>query len=345
MNKYLLKIIDIRRETLETCTLCFKQPGLRNIKYKAGQYITLVFRINGRKYARSYSFSSSPAINSFLEVTVKRVPSGIVSNYINNELNIGDVVEVSEPMGSFVVDNSNLSGTVYLWGVGSGITPLFSIINELLNTESGRSIHLIYGNKNADSTIFYYQLKCLKEKYSSIFKMTNFFSHIDDNSESGIIKKGRINQDFVTALISQENNHKDSIHYICGPRSLKNVIKSVLIDFEIPSTSIFIEEFELVIDPKEFDLIENSSVKIFFKGNELNVFVPKGKNILEVALDHDIEIPFSCQTGNCNTCKARVSQGQLKMLGLDNQREDLAKNEFLLCCSYPLTNQVILEVE
>lgn len=345
MNKYSLNVVDIRRETAEACTICFKQPGLRKIKYIAGQYITLNFRINGRKYARAYSFSSSPSCNSNLEVTVKKVPNGIVSNYINNELNIGDVLEVSEPMGSFVIDNSNFSGTVYLWGVGSGITPLFSIINELLNTESLKSIHLIYGNKNTDSAIFYNQLKFLKEKHPSILKMTNFFSQMDDNSESGIIKKGRINEDFVINLISQDNNRKDSIHYICGPSGLKNLIKSVLIDFDIPSTSIFNEEFELVVDPKEFDVIENSNVKIFFKGNELDVFVPKGKNILEVALDHDIQIPYSCQTGNCNTCKAKVSQGQIKMLGLDIKREDLAKNEFLLCCSYPLTNQVILEVE
>ena len=117
----------------------------------------------------------------------------------------------------------------------------------------------------------------------NIFKMTNFFSQVDDNSESCIIKKGRINEDFVTNLILQDNNHKDSIHYICGPSGLKNLIKSVLSDFDISLTSIFNEEFELVIDPKEFDLIENSNVKIFFKGNELDVFVPKGKNILEVA--------------------------------------------------------------
>lgn len=345
MNKYSLNIVDIKKETSETCTICFKLPGLRKIKYKSGQYITLFFNINGRKYARAYSLSSSPSINSYLEVTVKRIPRGIVSNYINNELKIGDIVEVSEPMGNFVIDNSNLSGTIYLWAAGSGITPLYSIINELLNTQSGKSIYLVYGNKNTESTIFYNQLKFLNERYPSIFKMTNFFSQVDDDIESCIIKKGRINSDFVTTLISQDNNYKDSIHYICGPIGLKNVIKSKLLEFEIPSSSILIEEFELVIDPKEFHLIENSNVIFFFKGKEFNVFVPKGKNILEVALDHDIELPYSCQTGSCNTCKARVCQGQLKMLGLENQREDLAVNEFLLCCSYPLTGQVTLEIE
>jgi ring-1,2-phenylacetyl-CoA epoxidase subunit PaaE len=345
MNKYSLNIIDIRIETPETKTICFKQPGLRKIKYKAGQYITMFFKINNRKYARAYSFSSSPSSNSNLEITVKKVPNGIVSNYIFNELNVGDVIEVSEPMGNFVIDNLKPPGTVYLWGVGSGITPLFSIINELLNTNSGKLIHLIYGNKNTDSAIFHHQLNALVDKNPSSFKITNFYSNIDDSIESKTIKKGRINSEFVTTLISKDYNHKDSIHYICGPTSLKNLIKTILNKIEIPATSILSEEFKLDINLNELDLIQDSTVKILYLGNEFEFFVPKGKNILDVALDNDIEIPYSCQTGNCNTCKAWVSTGQIKMLGLSDKREDLSKNEFLLCCSYPLTNKIVLEVK
>ena len=92
MKQYTLTIQEIRRETEDTITLCFKQPGLRKIKYQAGQYITLIVRINGRKYARPYSFSSAPSVDVTLDVTVKRVPGGVVSNFINTELKVGDVV-------------------------------------------------------------------------------------------------------------------------------------------------------------------------------------------------------------------------------------------------------------
>ena len=54
--------------------------------------------------------------------------------------------------------------------------------------------------------------------------------------------------------------------------------------------------------------------------------------------------PYSCQTGNCNSCKAKLISGQLKMLGLIKQRDDLAQDEFLLCCSYPLTNTISIKV-
>jgi ring-1,2-phenylacetyl-CoA epoxidase subunit PaaE len=145
-------------------------------------------------------------------------------------------------------------------------------------------------------------------------------------------------------LLSQHNNINESVHYICGPKSLKDTIQSSLLKLEVPSSSIFIEEFELFIDPKDLEEIEDSNINVLFQGKQSQIFVSKGKSILDVALDNDIEIPYSCQTGNCNSCKAILKDGQLKMLGLTKEREDLAHDEFLLCCSYPLTSQISIEV-
>jgi ring-1,2-phenylacetyl-CoA epoxidase subunit PaaE len=344
MKTFSLTIVEIRNETSESCTLCFRQPGLCKIKYKAGQYITLNFRIKGRKYSRAYSLSSSPSVNSLLEITVKRVINGIVSNYICDELKIGDVVEVSEPMGSFVVDNVNSFSSVYLWGIGSGITPLFSIINELINIESNKSIHLIYGNKNVDSSIFYEQLKSLREAYSSRFKMTNFFSRNSTEFKNEFYLSGRINSSFVKSLISEDKNSKASVHFICGPEAAKNEIRNALEEQDFPNSSIFFEEFRKSIDLAEIELVKNCYVNIKFQGKNSDIFVPIGKSILDVALDCEIEIPYSCQTGDCNTCKAIVKEGKVKMLEVTNWNDDLKENEVLLCCSYPLSNQIVLEV-
>lgn len=344
MKQYTLTIQEIRKETKDTITLCFKQPGLRKIKYQAGQYMTLIVRINGRKYARPYSFSSAPSVDAALEVTVKKVPNGVVSNYINNELRVGDVVEVIEPMGDFTYESINSLQSIFLWGVGSGITPLFSIIKEVLHIQPSIHIHLIYGNKNKESTIFRDQLSILQQEHSAAFSMTNFYSQLDSIDENNTIHKGRISKNFVTHLVTKHKNIKESIHYICGPKDLKDTIQSSLIELEVPSSSIFVEEFELVIDPKELGGVEDSKVNIHFQGELSEIFVPKGKSILDVALDNNLEIPYSCQTGNCNTCVAKLKEGQLKMLGLSKERDDLAQDEFLLCCSYPLTSQISIEV-
>jgi ring-1,2-phenylacetyl-CoA epoxidase subunit PaaE len=344
LKQYTLTIQEIRKETKDTITLCFKQPGLRKIKYLAGQYITLFFRIDGRKYARPYSFSSAPSLDDTLNVTVKRVPEGIVSNYINNALKVGDVIEVLEPMGDFTYDSIKPETSIYLWGVGSGITPLYSILKEVLNTHPTKPVYLIYGNKNQELTIFKSQLNLLKQEYPTVFSMTNFYSQEDIVEESNANYKGRINKDYVSHILTQHDNINESVHYICGPNSLKNTITSSLFEFGIPAASVFIEDFELVIDPKELEEIEDSSVTVFLNGESSQFFVPKGKSVLDVALDNDIELPYSCQTGNCSTCKAKLKEGQLKMLGLNKEREDLAEDEFLLCCSYPLTSQISIEV-
>jgi ring-1,2-phenylacetyl-CoA epoxidase subunit PaaE len=344
VKQFTLTIQEIRKETEDTVTICFKQPGLRKIKYQAGQYITLILRINGRKFARPYSFSSAPSVDAALEVTVKRVPNGIVSNYINTELKVGDVLEVLEPMGDFTYDNLSSKQTIFLWGVGSGITPLFSIIKEALHAQSGKCIYLIFGNKNPEFTIFRERLNLLKHEHPSVFYLTNFYSKLDKTDLSSDIHKGRISSEFVTSFVTRLSNVKESVHYVCGPKGLKDSINKSLLELEVPSSAIFVEEFELVIDSKEFEGVQDSTVTVNFHGELNEIFVPKGRSILDVALDNDIDIPYSCQTGNCNSCRVKLKKGQLKTLGITKEREDLAQDEFLLCCSYPLVSEVSIEV-
>lgn len=343
MKQYTLAIQKIIQETEDSVTLRFKQPGVRKIKYKAGQYITLIVRVNGRKYARPYSFSSAPSVNATLDVTIKKVPGGVVSNYINNELKVGDILEVFEPMGDFTYDNVNPNQAIFLWGVGSGITPLYSLTKEILNTQPNTNIHLVYGNKRKESTIFLNELVQLHQKFQSNFMLIQFFSQevkLDENE--GL--SGRISSEFVTSLVGKQKNSIESIHYICGPKDLKYIVQTSLLELGVPFSNIFIEEFDLVIDPKELGDVEDSSVSVCFKGKIFEIFVPKGKSILDVALDNDIELPYSCQTGNCNSCRAKLKDGQLKMLGLTKEREDLEQDEYLLCCSYPLVSEVSIEV-
>jgi ring-1,2-phenylacetyl-CoA epoxidase subunit PaaE len=246
-------------------------------------------------------------------------------------------------MGDFIYDAKDFEFTIYMWGVGSGITPLYSLIKEIIKTRPCTKIVLVYGNKYKETTIFSNQLIELQETYKSNFKLYNFFSQekVLDEKEGFV---GRISSCFVLDLVSQNTKCKETLHYICGPSGLKETVKNALIELSIPLSSIFLEDFELVIDPKELECVEDCRVEVDFQGVLSEIFVPKGKTILDIALDNNIEIPYSCQTGNCNTCKAELKYGQLKMIGLNEERKNLAQNEFLLCCSYPLTNLVSLKL-
>lgn len=342
MKNYTLKVQEIRKETDDTVTLCFKQPGLKKIKYLAGQYLTLQFRINGRRYIRPYSFSSTPLIDSSLNVTIKRVPGGIVSNYINDHVKVDDVIEVKEPLGDFVFETNESIKTVVFWGVGSGITPLFSMIKDLLNGDAEIKIYLIYGNKYKTSVIFYNELEKLKSIYSERFTIYYFYSKeefFDNNSHNF---QGRININFISDLIKKID--EPVRHYICGPVGLKNTIKESLLDMSGNLNDLFSEDFEIVKDPKDFKDINNQEIILSFNGSENKITINKGNSILEEALEVGLELPYSCQTGNCSICKGTVKSGKLKMIGLNKPRTDLNENEYLLCCSYPLTNNVYIEM-
>ncbi|MBS7231935.1 ferredoxin--NADP reductase [Flavobacterium psychroterrae] len=342
MKSYTLKVQEVRIETDDTVTICFKQPGLKKIKYLAGQYLTLQFRINGRRYIRPYSFSSNPLVNSTLDVTIKRVPEGIVSNYINDNVKVDDVIEVQEPLGDFVFEPDESIKSAVFWGVGSGITPLFSMIKGLLETQPLINIYLVYGNKSNSSVIFKDQLEKLKEIYSERFKIYSFYSKEEFFDEDSHNYRGRIDSNFVQKLVS--NIESPFRNYICGPVGLKNTVRESLLSLGESIENVFSEDFELVKNPEDFKEIIDQEIFLNFKGVNNKIFITSGNSILEEALEAGLELPYSCQTGNCSTCKGTVISGKVKMIGLDKPRTDLKDNEFLLCCSYPLTDDISIEI-
>ncbi len=345
MPNYTLKIAALRQETADTVTVCFKQPALKKIKYQPGQYLSLVFRINGRRYVRPYSFSSAPGIDPFLEVTVKRVPGGIVSNHICDKINVDDLVEVMEPMGDFVINETLIASNphVFLWGAGSGITPLFSIAKYLLNNTNTK-VTLVYGNKNAEAVIFHHQLKALQAQFKNTFSIWHFHSQLFLKEGNPDIIQGRIQAGEVLSVMGSKGNVLHSLHYICGPVGLKESVREELATLTIGPSSIFTEDFELVKDEKELAEVITRSVKIVKDGQPIVLEVTKGKSILEAGLDALIELPYSCQVGNCLLCKGKVTSGKVKYAGIKPPAE-INEPEYLLCCTYPLSDDVEVNIE
>ncbi|KLT64027.1 ferredoxin--NADP reductase [Pedobacter sp. BMA] len=341
---YTLKVAEIRKETEDTVTLCFKQPGLKKIKYIAGQYLTLIFRINGRRYIRPYSFSSCPGVDTFLEITVKRVENGLISNHINDVVQVGDSIEVMPPMGDFIFEEGHGFKDVYFWGVGSGITPLLSIIKYILSEKTEVKVHLNYGNRSHESTIFKNQIDQLKERYGDRLTIRHFHTKLVIDEANPYLIQGRIDQDKALKILSDQSEHNGVAHYICGPAGLKESVKNAVQAKFGNLDHVYSEDFELVKDPKDFEDVHTQNVSLNFQGEKYTVEVVKGKSILEAALSADIELPYSCQTGNCSTCKGSMIIGEAKMIGLTKVRDDLSANEYLLCCTHPLTDNVHIEI-
>ena len=173
---YKLKVAAIEPETALASTITFDIPDDQKelFKYAQGQYLTLKFDINGKELRRAYSLCSSPFIDAKPMIGVKRVVNGVVSNHINDNIKVGQEIEVMPPQGNFTTDlNPDTAKDYFLVCGGSGITPIFSILKSVIEREPQSCVHLIYGNMNEDSIMYKDQIEQLEKKYKGQLTVTH----------------------------------------------------------------------------------------------------------------------------------------------------------------------------
>ncbi len=359
-----LKVAKVTTETSDTVSLTFEIPSeLTDIfKYKPGQYLTLGFEINGKEVRRAYSFSSSPVTDSQPTVTVKRVPGGLVSNYINDKIKAGDTVQVMSANGRFTpkgLDADNRK-TYYLFGGGSGITPMVSILKTVLEREPQSTINLLYGNRDEHSIIFKNMLDELANKYAGQLNIEYALDNPPFTEEGGIMgmfkkKKylwdgpvGRVNKEMIKTFLNKyPNRNKEAVYFICGPGPMMEITKSSLEGMKIDKKSINIEVFSSADLPHEEKKASAKGgarkVVVHLHGKKHEIEVGENENILEVLLQKKLDAPYSCTSGACSTCMAKMIQGEVKMDACFALDDDEIEEGFILTCqAKPTTAEVEL---
>ena len=358
-SRYFLKVKDITRETPDVVTISFWHPINEEVRYQPGQFLTFLFNINGQKLRRSYSMSSSPHTDVSLAVTIKRLPGGLVSNYLCDRLKPGDILETLEPMGTFVprLDAANRRSVVLI-GAGSGITPLFAMAKSLLHTEPQSRIWLIYGNRNQASIIFKAHLDAMEKAYgSNRFHVTHMLSQ-PDTGWNGL--DGRLNQHSLVKLLEEMpvSERQSASFFLCGPDGMMDEARRALTILNIPVERVFKESF-LTAPPTPGEVVEHTDeeidtssgdgspeVTVLYEGSEYKFAVAPHQTILEAALDLDIDLPYSCQAGMCTACLGRCTSGKVKLDEEDGLSESELKAGYVLTCvAHPLTNDVVIEIE
>ncbi|MEY2924218.1 MAG: hypothetical protein RLZZ337_766, partial [Bacteroidota bacterium] len=226
---YSLPIQKLNRETRDAVSITFEVPAHlgAQFQYKAGQYLTFSIIINGEEVRRSYSVCSSPVSSSNPTIAVKEVEGGKMSTYLNREVKEGDIIDVMPPMGKFILEpNSSAANHYFMFGGGSGITPLLSIIKTALITEPNSKCYLFYANRDEESIIFKDEISAL-EASNSNFKV--FYSldnpPIDWDGYKGFLSEARVSE-----LIRQELglNFPTAKYYTCGPSAMMQVVENGL---------------------------------------------------------------------------------------------------------------------
>lgn len=354
-NRYFLKVKEVVRETSDAVTITFWHPINEEVRYQPGQFLTFLLNINGQKVRRSYSMAASPYVDVSLAVSVKRVPGGLASNYLCDQIKPGDIIETLEPMGTFVPKlDSNNRRTIVLIGAGSGITPLFSMAKSALHVEPNSRIWLIYGNRNQNSIIYKAHLDAMEQAYGQQrFQVTHVLSQ---PSAGWTGPEGRLNQHTITKLLDSlpSAERQNASVYLCGPDGMMAEARSALALVGVPTDRVFKESFitapvaagEVIEDPISAGDEGSPEVTILYEGSEYKFAVAPHQTILEAALDLDIDLPYSCQAGMCTACMGRCISGTVKLDEEDGLSESELKAGYVLTCvAHPVGRDVVIEIE
>ncbi|CAH0996524.1 3-ketosteroid-9-alpha-monooxygenase, ferredoxin reductase component [Emticicia aquatica] len=351
LKTYFLQVKEVVQETSDSVTIYFWHPLSEQIKYKAGQFITVIVPAGeaGKKVRRSYSMSTSPHSDTSIGITVKRVTGGLVSNYLNDNVKVGDFLEVLEPMGNFHVEpNADKTRHVVLFAAGSGVTPMMSIAKSILKMEQNSRVTLIYGNRREDSIIFKHKLEELETQYGRRLSVHHLLSN---PSDLWVGHKGRISQGIAIRLMKESDTDfaKDEF-YLCGPIGMMEDVMNGLGIYNVSKDRIHKENFHTAMvegEPEEIDeSLQTQTVKVKYNGNEYDFEVKPHQTILEAALDLDIDLPYSCQAGMCTACMGTCTEGKIKMDEEDGLTEkEIKRGLMLTCVAHPLSKGVVIEID
>lgn len=352
-----LRIKAIIPETADANTYVLENTEPEPIVYQAGQFLTFLVPHNGHEVRRSYSISSSPEADTELAVTIKRVVNGEISRYLLDTWRVGDLVQSLYPAGRFTLPAGFASPRdIILIGAGSGITPLFSLLKTLLLREPQSRVTLVYANRDWQSTIFKAALDAWAQRYPEQFRCIHILSQEGrglTTDENVTVRSGRLNNAWLERLVNENLRFRreDALVYLCGPVPVMRMADITLRFMGFRNLQIRQEYF--IIRPlttTEENVVHTdarpSRVKIQYRGRMYDLEVPVYKNILQVALENDIQLPYSCRGGRCSTCIARCVSGTVRMsINEVLTDHDLAEGWVLTCTSRPETAEVTLRIE
>lgn len=313
-------------------------------EYKAGQYLTIKAQVDGEEIRRSYSLSSFPKEEK-LKVTSKTVENGKMSTYLDSKIQRGMEMDIMPPEGKFTTEGIPTDTDLVLFAAGSGITPVVSILKDSLSEHLNRKIQLFYCNSTEEEIIFKNELEKLAQQFPEKFQLQLFVSR--SNVDGPGFMCGRIDEKRINELLGDIQDYHSKHFFICGPEGMISSTKTSLESLNVPADNIHIEYFASPKSNEESTKRnisgELSDVTVIIDGEEHQISLKPKESILDAAIRLELDPPFSCQSGVCTTCQAKVLHGEVEMennFGLSDEEVD--EGYVLTCISFPKTPGVLV---
>ena len=345
-----LKVKEVQKETHNAVSILFEIPDHLKADYffDAGQYLTIKTNLNGEEIRRDYSLCTKPD-SAEIKVVVKEVENVTFSKYANSDLKAGDILEVGTPQGRFTFKAESSAQRIILGiAAGSGITPVMGILSTVLQNEHSSKFILLYGNKSPKDTIFFEQLTELKEAYPDSFEYVPVYSQLHE----GGAFFGRIDRSYILNTLNRlgADEQLDAI-YLCGPKPMIDLSIEVLKEKGYSDEQIKYELFTSPADTSNDNQVSSVAegkckVEVIVDEEEFNFEMDTSQTILEAALKHDVDAPYSCQGGICSSCIAKIREGSVNMRQNNILTDSEVEEGFILTCqAEPTSSKVVVDYD
>lgn len=341
-----LPVASVDRLTSDSVLITFDVPEeLRDeFSFEAGQHVSVRTDLGGEDVRRSYSICS-PATSDVLSIAVKHLPGGAFSTFASEQLRPGDRLEVMTPSGSFGTPVDPLAAKDYVAVVaGSGITPVLSIVQTTLAVETESSFTVIYGNRDADSTMFRAELDDLEARYADRLRIIHVRSR-DPRHPAEL--RGRVDGARLATFLETELAATGVDEwFLCGPVDMVAELRDLLLEEGVEADRVHVELFHGYTRTTPAVGFAAASVAVNLRGEAHRVSLEAGDTVLESTLKAGLKAPYACLGGACGTCRAKVEEGTVVMdQNFALRSTEVEAGYVLTCQAHPTTDQVSVDYD
>jgi ring-1,2-phenylacetyl-CoA epoxidase subunit PaaE len=348
-----LRIAEVRPEAEDTLAIALSVPPQLQSEYRgsAGQHIVLRTRVDGEELRRTYSLTNAPGAER-LSLLVRLQPQGRMSGALRR-LAAGASLDVLPPNGSFTPHAAAVgAGLRVAFAAGSGITPVLSVACTVL--AAGGAMMIFYGNRTASRAMGLEALQALKDRYPARLSLHFIMS---GEPQEVPLYNGRIDGAKVRELASAFFDPVGiSEYFVCGPGDMDRQVCATLGQFGVPGERIRVEHFSAAAESAPAARSAPVAMKppagmaevtVILDGRRRSFAMPiDADTVLDAAERAGLELPFSCRSGVCSTCRTKVVRGQVRMeQNFALEAWELEQGYVLACQSKCLSGELELDYD